>query len=121
MPLTSYLVFSDQSLILYSIPCSSKAGLQPCRPSGDESNPYCFRVQLWLDDTHLQAELLRDTNAPFIYSLEARHHRIKQQVWGGSSRHSQIVHISRSLDGSCMRKPMEENRALMMHKLLPAA
>ena len=84
--------------------------------------PYCFRIQLWLDDTHLQGELLCDTDYPFTYSLEERHHRIKQQVWGGYSRHNQIVQIRRNRDGSCMETLLVENHALMMYEpLLTAA
>ncbi len=80
--------------------------------------PYCFRMHLWLDDTHLQGELFCDTNYPATYTLEERHHQIKQQVWGGYSRHNQIVQIRKNSDGSTSEKLLVENHALMMYEPL---
>jgi vancomycin resistance protein VanW len=80
--------------------------------------PYCFRIHLWLDETHLHGELFCDTNYPATYSLEERHHQIKQQVWGGYSRHNQIVQIRQNSDGSTSEKLLVENHALMMYEPL---
>ncbi|WP_114993170.1 VanW family protein [Synechococcus sp. UW179A] len=84
--------------------------------------PYCFRIHLWLDKTHLHGELFCDINYSSIYILEERHHQIKQQVWGGYSRHNQIFQIQQNMDGSSSEQLLVENHALMMYEpLLTAA
>lgn len=86
------------------------------------NTPYCFRIHLWVDETHLHGELLSDTNYSATYILEERNHQIKQQVWGGYSRHNQIIQIQKNSDGSSSEKLLVENHALMMYEpLLTAA
>ena len=86
------------------------------------NTPYCFRIHLWVDETHLHGELLCDTNYSSTYILEERNHQIKQQVWGGYSRHNQIIQIQKNGDGSSSEKLLVENHALMMYEpLLTAA
>ncbi|QNI59022.1 vanW like family protein [Synechococcus sp. BIOS-U3-1] len=83
---------------------------------------YCFRIHLWLDEMYLHGELFCDTNYSSTYILEERHHQIKQQVWGGYSRHNQIYQIRQNSDGSSSDKLLVENHALMMYEpLLTAA
>ena len=59
----------------------------------NETNHH-FKIKLWLDKTHLNGELLSIDKMENQYSIEERNHIIKQQIWGGYSRHNQIFQLS---------------------------
>lgn len=86
------------------------------------NTPYCFAIHLWLDDIHLHGELCCDEDYDCIYSVEERHHRIQQQIWGGYSRHNQLYRICTASDGGKTEQLLVENHAIMMYEpLLKAA
>ena len=74
-----------------------------------------FQLTLCLDETHLNGELLASDHIEETYSIEERQHQINHQVWGGYSRHNQIVKI-KSLKGEKIDEQLlVENHAVMMY------
>jgi vancomycin resistance protein VanW len=68
-----------------------------------------------MDKTHLHGELVSVEKVNESYSIEERNHIIKQQFWGGYSRHNQIVQIKEFNDGETEEKVLVENHAVMMY------
>jgi len=73
-----------------------------------------FTIKLWMDETHLYGELLSKEKLKESFKIEERNHQIKQQSWGGYSRHNQIVKIT-SNENSETEKIIVENHAIMMY------
>lgn len=73
-----------------------------------------FQLKLWLDKTHLNGELLSENIIPEEFKVEERNHMIKQQFWGGYSRHNQIFQITRNNEFES-EKMLVENHAIMMY------
>jgi vancomycin resistance protein VanW len=73
-----------------------------------------FQIKLWLDETHLQGELVSEHIDEATYNIEERNHLMKQQFWGGYSRHNQIVQLE-DRNGSVTEKLLVENHAMMMY------
>ncbi|GAB5557785.1 MAG: VanW family protein [Schleiferiaceae bacterium] len=73
-----------------------------------------FQLHLWLDKTHLNVELLSESEIDKVYEVEERNHIMKQQHWGGYSRHNQIVQIEKEGD-EISEKLLVENHAIMMY------
>ncbi len=73
-----------------------------------------FVIKLWLDETHLNGVLLSKYEVRESYKLVERNHQIKQQFWGGYSRHNQIfkVFIKDEIEEEEM---IVENHAVMMY------
>lgn len=74
-----------------------------------------FQIKLWMDDTHLHGELICDRKLESTCEVVERNHIIKQQIWGGYSRHNQIVQIERKKNGEETEKILVENHAIMMY------
>lgn len=73
-----------------------------------------FVINLWMDKTHLYGELLSKEKLNESYKIEERNHQIKQQSWGGYSRHNQIIKVI-STENSETEKIIVENHAIMMY------
>ncbi len=73
-----------------------------------------FQLNLWLDRTHLNVELLSENKVNKEYTVEERNHMMKQQFWGGYSRHNQIFQIEKDGDRITERL-LVENHAIMMY------
>ncbi len=73
-----------------------------------------FQLNLWLDDTHLNGKLLSKDKVTAIYKVEERNHLMKQQSWGGYSRHNQIFQIEKQGEKTYERL-LFENHAIMMY------
>ncbi len=73
-----------------------------------------FVIKLWLDKTHLNGELVSKNKIKETFKIEERNHQIKQQFWGGYSRHNQIFKITTS-ETSQTEKMIVENHAIMMY------
>jgi len=74
-----------------------------------------FQVLLWLDDTHLHGKLIAKDHIEATYVLEERNHLMQQQLWGGYSRHNQIVQVMTTPDGTMEESLLVENHAIMMY------
>lgn len=75
-----------------------------------------FQLKLWLDDTHLNGKLLCDNPLDASFQVEERNHIIKQQYWGGYSRHNQIVQVKTDSRGKQSEKLLVENHAILMYR-----
>ena len=73
-----------------------------------------FQINLWLDKTHLNGELVSKKKILKKYIIEERNHLMKRQFWGGYSRHNQIVQIE-NWNGKINEKLLVENHAIMMY------
>lgn len=73
-----------------------------------------YMIKLWLDDTHLNGELLSKNEIKETYKIEERNHQIKHQLWGGYTRHNQIIKITTTAD-STSEEILVENHAIMMY------
>ncbi len=80
----------------------------------NETNHH-FKIKLWLDKTHLNGELLSIDKMENQYSIEERNHIIKQQIWGGYSRHNQIFQLIKKENKIIQEKIIVENHAIMMY------
>jgi len=74
-----------------------------------------FIIKLWLDETHLNGELFSERKLEETFKIEERNHQIRQQFWGGYSRHNQIVKIITS-NNTITEKTLVENHAIMMYE-----
>jgi len=75
---------------------------------------FIFQLNLWLDQTHLNGQLFSSERVKSKYEVEERNHIMKQQFWGGYSRHNQIIQIEET-EGIKNQKLLVENHALMMY------
>ena len=73
-----------------------------------------FKLKLWLDKTHLNGLLISKNKIIETYKIVERNHIIKQQFWGGYSRHNQIFKIIEKED-IITEKMIVENHAIMMY------
>ncbi|MCT4665232.1 MAG: VanW family protein [Flavobacteriales bacterium] len=73
-----------------------------------------FQLILWLDKTHLNVNLLSENKIKKEYKVEERNHVMKQQFWGGYSRHNQIFQIENNKE-VLTEKLLVENHAIMMY------
>ncbi len=76
---------------------------------------FTFQFKLWLDETHLHGSINSDIECFETYSIEERNHIMKQQFWGGYSRHNQIFQIVKHQDGYESERMLVENHAIMMY------
>lgn len=74
-----------------------------------------FQIKLWIKDDFLFGELLSDEKIGSSFLIEERNHTIKQQFWGGYSRHNQIIKIETDENGNKTEMLLVENHALMMY------
>jgi vancomycin resistance protein VanW len=74
-----------------------------------------FKVELWLDDTFLYGRLLCENPLEREYRVEERNHLIRQQFWGGYSRHNEIVQVVTDRDGNETERLLVKNDAIMMY------
>ena len=74
-----------------------------------------FTIKLWLDKTHLNGELLSRDKIENEYTIEERNHIMKQQIWGGYSRHNQIYQLVKKRNQIIQEKLIVENHAIMMY------
>jgi len=77
-----------------------------------------FKLELWMDEKYLYGRLLCETPLENSYRVEERNHQIKQQFWGGYSRHNEIVQIVTDRDGHESEHLLVENNAIMMYSPL---
>ncbi|WP_282133091.1 VanW family protein [Cellulophaga baltica] len=75
---------------------------------------HSFVIKLWLDKTHLNGGLFSNTKIKESYKVVERNHQIKQQSWGGYSRHNQIVKITNTGETETA-SIIVENHAIMMY------
>jgi vancomycin resistance protein VanW len=74
-----------------------------------------FQIKLWLDETYLNGELLCDTKIEYSYQIEERNHIIKQQFWGGYTRHNEIYQIETDKNNITKERLLAENFAIIMY------
>jgi vancomycin resistance protein VanW len=74
-----------------------------------------FQLKLWLDDEYLNGELLSSEKIKSEFRVEERNHIIKQQIWGGYTRHNQIFRIETCEIGEINESLLAENHAIMMY------
>ena len=77
-----------------------------------------FKLELWLDDEFLHGRLLCETPLENSFRVEERNHQIKQQFWGGYTRHNEIVQIETDSDGKETERLLAQNNAIMMYSPL---
>lgn len=75
-----------------------------------------FKIELWLDKTHLNGELYSDKKITSRYTIVERDHLITTQFWGGYSRHNTIFQIKTNEHGIETEKLLVENNAIMMYE-----
>lgn len=74
-----------------------------------------FQIKLWLDDVYLNGELYSKDKIKSNFTIEENEHIIKQQIWGGYSRHNQIIKIEQDENGNRNESLLVENHALLMY------
>ncbi len=74
-----------------------------------------YQLKVWLDETHLHGKLLCSEPMDATFEVVERNHIIKQQIWGGYSRHNQIVQVRNYSNGAREEVLLVENHAVMMY------
>lgn len=77
-----------------------------------------YKVELWLDDEFLYGRLLCESDLERTYRVEERDHLIKQQFWGGYSRHNEIWQVETDGAGVERERMLVKNDAIMMYSPL---
>jgi len=77
-----------------------------------------YKVELWLDDDFLYGRLMCENPLEKEYRVEERNHLIRQQFWGGYSRHNEIVQVVTDRDGNESERLLVKNDAIMMYEPL---
>lgn len=82
---------------------------------------HTYTIRLWQDDEYLWGEILCDSPATHRFEVFETDHEIRQQWWGGYTRHNRIWKRRINLeDGTEEVLPVSENHAIMMYNpLLP--
>jgi len=80
---------------------------------------FSFQLKLWLTDSHLCGELRSSKEIDESYEIYEKKHLIKQQLWGGYSRHNLIFRKIFTKDGILIEDSyITENHAIMMYNPL---
>lgn len=74
-----------------------------------------FQILLYMDSEYLYGELYSKSPINSTFVIEERDHIIKQQFWGGYSRHNRIIQIERKINGDEIEKELVVNHAIMMY------
>ena len=74
-----------------------------------------FQIKLWMDDEYLHGELVSNVPLNSKFRIEERNHIMEQQMWGGYSRHNQIVKIETDAEDNEIESLLVENHAIMMY------
>lgn len=74
-----------------------------------------FQIALWMDKEYLYGELFSKIKLTSTYSIQEENHHMNQQVWGGYSRHNQIIKVETKAEGTETRTLLVENHAIMMY------
>ncbi|MEZ4722151.1 MAG: VanW family protein [Flavobacteriales bacterium] len=74
-----------------------------------------FQIHLWLDHDYLHGELFSSNKLTSKYRIEEENHLMKQQMWGGYSRHNQIIKVETDENGTETKTLLVENHALTMY------
>lgn len=78
-----------------------------------------YKINLWLDDEYLNGELLSSARPNHTFKVIETDHLIKQQWWGGYTRHNKIWKQRFSLTGEYVNEELvAENHAIMMYNPL---
>jgi vancomycin resistance protein VanW len=113
----SFDVFPDVSR---SVPFGAGATLAynyiDLQIKNETSNTY--QLRLWLDDEYLNGEYLSILPECSNFKIEEREHIIRQESWGGYSRHNVIYKIEQTESGNLIESKLVENHALMMYSPL---
>lgn len=74
-----------------------------------------FQILLYMDSEYLYGELYSKLPIKSTFVIEERDHIIKQQFWGGYSRHNRIIQIEQKANGDEIEKELVVNQAIMMY------
>lgn len=74
-----------------------------------------FQIALWLDNEYLHGELLSSEQLDYTFKVQEENHLMKQQIWGGYTRHNQIMKIEIDEDKNENKSLLVENHAIMMY------
>lgn len=78
-----------------------------------------YRINLWLDDKYLNGELLTNIPVDSRYEVFETDHQIKQQWWGGYTRHNKIWKRKINLEDNGIEETLvSENHAIIMYNPL---
>lgn len=76
---------------------------------------FSFQIKLWIEQGYLKGELFSDSKILSKYQIIEKNHIIKQQYWGGYSRHNQIIKVEIDKNKNIIENLLVENHALMMY------
>lgn len=78
-----------------------------------------FCVNLWLDDEYLNGKISCNQEVPYKYKVVETDHFIKQQWWGGYTRHNRIWKYKTDKNDNLLSEELvTENHAIMMYNPL---
>lgn len=80
-----------------------------------------YKINLWLDEEYLNGEIKSDELSYYKYNIVETDHSIRQQWWGGYTRHNKIWKQKVDDSGNILSEELvTENHAIMMYNpLLP--
>jgi len=76
-----------------------------------------FQLNLFLNETHLNGELLTQDELISNYCIEEKNHEFRQQYWGGYTRHNEIWRKEFNNKKELVTEELiTENHAIMMYE-----
>jgi len=80
---------------------------------------HMFKIDLWLDETHLNGRITCDKEPQEEYEVFETDHIMNQQWWGGYTRHNKIwQRKTDKVTGEIHERMITENHAIMMYSPL---
>ena len=75
-----------------------------------------FKINLWVDDEYLHGVIFCNQKRESTFEVFERNHCIKQQWWGGYTRHNEIWRkVTSSISGETYEELVTKNNAIMMY------
>jgi vancomycin resistance protein VanW len=76
-----------------------------------------YQLRLWLDNTHLHGEWRCNIQRNYVFRVLEREHAIRQQWWGGYSRHNELYRqkIDPASNSIVDEEFITENHAILMY------
>lgn len=75
-----------------------------------------YRWEFFLDGTHLNGALRASAPDVRTYEVQERDPIIRQEWWGGYTRHNRIVKVATDPNGEARETLLAENHAIMMYR-----
>lgn len=115
----SFDVFPDVNRTV-PFACGATLGYNYIDLELQNNTPDTYSIHVWVDKKYLNGEICCSREADYKIKVYETDHAIRQQWWGGYTRHNRIWKRRYSASGSVKEVLVSENHAIMMYNpMLP--